>query len=344
MSLDYVADPTATQAPSAAPAPGNLPTGRIPTDGQALNVASVWQVFKALLDYAGFITTYGAFITIANTFAERQTFNDGILAGAAPGSGWKLLDGAYNAVTGTSCWIGTGRRLISVNADWTSGTAKWSCGNTGQAATALYIDNGSMILLHHGATAGTWNDGVGGGAWTARFTLDLTSGDLTSIRNLTATLLQATTDVVAGRDIYNVSGKVEAAGTVAGDTGPGLVKGKRFYSTGTALVAGDFTLDLAGKWGGTASVAVTGSDMAGTVTVTSNGAGQLANPTLKLTFKDGTFTNAPTVIWSMKGGTGVPAGPNGVEWAVTATDTTVTMFGTPANGSTYIFSWIVVGN
>lgn len=133
--------------------------------------------------------------------------------------------------------------------------------------------------------------------------------------------------------------------TASGDLIGVAAKAKRFFSTGTALASGDFALDGAGKWGSTATAsAVTGSDMAGTVTISSAGVGQAANPTLALTFKDGTFTTTPTVIWSMKGGTGVAAGPYGVEWTVTATTTTVQMFGTPAAGSTYIFSWMVIGN
>jgi len=251
VSLDYVADPTATQAPSMAPGAGNLPTGRIPTDGQALNVASVWQVFKTLLDFVGFITTYGAFTSVLNIFTGVQYFNAGIFSNDATKAWNKVISGG----NGTYSWVlyaGSKRVFLSINATWTDGTAKWTCTNSTQDATALYLDNGSLILMYKSATAGTWNDGVGAGAWTARLTLDLTSGDLTSIRNLTATLLQATGQIVAGTTLSSATarssatpgaGQSVAAGEIWKDTA--LFAYCRLRQTAANTVAVTRSLNLA---------------------------------------------------------------------------------------------------
>jgi len=55
MASDYVGDPTAIQAPSAAPSPGGSPTVHVPSDGDAANAASVLQDFKVLADYIAWL-------------------------------------------------------------------------------------------------------------------------------------------------------------------------------------------------------------------------------------------------------------------------------------------------
>ncbi|MES2339291.1 MAG: hypothetical protein V4537_14450 [Pseudomonadota bacterium] len=55
MPSDYVGDETATQAPSAPPTPGARPTVHQPSDGDALNAASVLQDFKVLADFEAWL-------------------------------------------------------------------------------------------------------------------------------------------------------------------------------------------------------------------------------------------------------------------------------------------------
>lgn len=108
---------------------------------------------------------------------------------------------------------------------------------------------------------------------------------------------------------------------------------------GNSLVSGDFA--LSGGWGNTASVGtITGTDQRGQFTVTSNGTGQSANPTITLTFHDGTWTTAPFACVQANGGTGNQSIPT---WASTATTLTLTIPITPIAGSTYTFSFIVMG-
>jgi hypothetical protein len=113
---------------------------------------------------------------------------------------------------------------------------------------------------------------------------------------------------------------------------------KRLFGSGTALVAGDFV--LSGGWGAGAAVsAVTGTDMAWQITVTAGGAPG-PNPTVTLTFKDGTFTNVPICQTKMVGGTGAYAF---LSDAPTATTNVITYQGTPVAGLTYILSGYTIG-
>ncbi len=114
----------------------------------------------------------------------------------------------------------------------------------------------------------------------------------------------------------------------------------RLRSTlGTALVAGDFALSAG--WGTTASVsAVSGTDQRFRITVTSAGTGQGANPTITLTFKDGTWTAAPFVAFTRNGGSQLSITQ---DWTTTATTLVVTWRGTPVAAETYTFETVVMG-
>lgn len=109
---------------------------------------------------------------------------------------------------------------------------------------------------------------------------------------------------------------------------------------GTALVAGDFALHA--NWGSTASVAVAtgGKDNKFQITVTSAGTGQGANPTVVLTFKDGTFTVAPVAVVCRGGGS---QNTLPVFCTCTATTLTITFVGTPVAAETFIINGHVLG-
>lgn len=144
---------------------------------------------------------------------------------------------------------------------------------------------------------------------------------------------------------WNSSGQFIPASTNAkelGLTGSQFIRtwSRRYHSTGTATVAGDYALSAG--WGSTASITVTSNsnDTHGTILVTSSGTGQGANPTITFTFKDGTWTLAPFAVVVPSGGTGTQTHPT---WAITATVLTITWPGTPVAGSTYQFDYHVLG-
>jgi len=128
-------------------------------------------------------------------------------------------------------------------------------------------------------------------------------------------------------------------GSGAGGGGGSSGSASRFTATGTTLVAGDFALSAG--WGNTAAVsAVSGNDQSFTLTVTANGTGIVANPTVTLTFKDGAWAAAPGGLAKMTGGTGAVADVTGVPgtttWIMTFNDL-------PIAADTYIISGMVMG-
>lgn len=121
----------------------------------------------------------------------------------------------------------------------------------------------------------------------------------------------------------------------------GNVKGARHFVSGTATAAGDWTPSA--EWGTTAVVnSASGYDGAGFVKVTSNGMGITLDPELTITFKDGTWTNAPTATAVISDTDDVNC-PAGVKVTATATTLKIKMRGTPAAGKFYQYSYQVTG-
>ena len=105
---------------------------------------------------------------------------------------------------------------------------------------------------------------------------------------------------------------------------------------GTALVSGDFA--LSSGWGDTASVSVAGNSTDGRwrITVTSNGSGFGADPTVTLTFKESYPLAALGHVTMGSGGTGI----KGQCLSGTPSQTTFTfqaVVGAPSAGQTFIF-------
>jgi hypothetical protein len=111
----------------------------------------------------------------------------------------------------------------------------------------------------------------------------------------------------------------------------------------TALATGNFA-SLSAGWGSTATCsAVTGTEVSGTFTITSNGSGAAANPTLVFTYPGGAYGTAPRVICQFTGGTG--AGTDHMIGISAGTTTcSFQMFFTPAGaGATYTYTIFVLG-
>ena len=125
----------------------------------------------------------------------------------------------------------------------------------------------------------------------------------------------------------------------AGTTSLQITTAKRYLgSNGTAHVAGDYA--LSGSWGG-GSVSVVAKDTGGRVSITAAGV-PTVNPTIALTFKDGTWTNAPSVSYSR----GEFLAPTTAVWSlttITATVATWTFSGVPTAGFVYILDFVTMG-
>jgi hypothetical protein len=113
---------------------------------------------------------------------------------------------------------------------------------------------------------------------------------------------------------------------------------RRLAGGGTAHVSGDYA---ASGWGTAPTVTPSARDTGGRVTIVA-GTGPSANPSITLTFKDGTYTTAPAVVVSR----GDAASPSTGTWilnAVTATTMVAQFIGTPVAASSYVLDFLVVG-
>ena len=136
--------------------------------------------------------------------------------------------------------------------------------------------------------------------------------------------------------------------TLSGCTNTGQESVKRIDAhQGTTLVTADYVLSAG--WG-TSPVftAVRGTDQAATFTIQAK-ATVGANPTVTLTFKNGTWTVAPIVVCGrteLVAATGAPAAAVTNEFVpttVSATQIVFTFNGTPVANSTYGCSFICMG-
>ena len=112
-------------------------------------------------------------------------------------------------------------------------------------------------------------------------------------------------------------------------------------SGGNAVVAGDFALGAG--WGSTASLSVAAgsTDAAGQATITANGSGITANPSVAFTFHDGAFPSAPFVIFARGDGNSPQTAL--FTAAKGATTSAGTFFaGTPTSGVQYVMVWHIL--
>jgi len=167
-----------------------------------------------------------------------------------------------------------------------------------------------------------------------------TSGSVTlavpAVAGAATVTIPAATDTLVGRATTD---------TLTNKTLGGTTPVNRLRANqGSATVIGDWSLVVSGlgSWGSTASVvSVTGTDTAGTVSISCSGTGQSANPGFKLTFHDGAFPSTPIGMVVRGDGNGPAAFPA----VFNATATAITfgfVGGVCAPGTTYGFVyWIV---
>ena len=119
----------------------------------------------------------------------------------------------------------------------------------------------------------------------------------------------------------------------------------RYFSRGTALVAGDIAIVTTGAWGDTGDAAVgsvRGNDQWFEWVITAGGANLGANPTIIPTFTDGTWTTPPIVL-CQRVDFNAPATATLSLTSVSATTFTLTFDGTPQAGLLYKFACKVGG-
>ena len=202
-------------------------------------------------------------------------------------------------------------------------------------------------VLAYNSTTGLYTPtvvtGLGGAPSNAQYVTLAVNTTLTVERVLTGTANQITiTDNGAGSTV--VLSTPQNLHTAANPTFNDPIFRRLKLTGGTNIVAGDVVAGAG--WGASATVsAVAGKDSRGSITITTNAADTPgANPTLVLTFKDGTFTTTPFGVVCMDHSS---TGPSTVPVTCVASATTLTISyrGTPTATSTltYIFNFIVLG-
>lgn len=297
--------------------------------------------------------------------------------GGGFGSTGTTLDSDGDISTNGVLTISSGGETFTITANSPANYITLSCDSTSN----LYIDSGGDIILDmFGSGAGLSNlFFYAGGSATGASVSDLgymtvkrlfvSEGAeiLTIISNSPSNYVRITTnptsnlELESGGDIdidaFNTSSlhRFQKGGTLVatlfGDasfeigTGTTAVgKSRLALRGGTATTTGDWAASAG--WGASATVsAVTGNDSRGTVTVTTNALDTpTANPTITLTFKDGTFTSAPFALVNMDDtSTGLITAT--VSCHTTATTLVIQFDGTPTalSALTYKFNYIVIG-
>ncbi len=161
----------------------------------------------------------------------------------------------------------------------------------------------------------------------------------------TSPFVVASTTKVVNLNVEQVDGGDWAAPLAIGTGTPADGDFTRLKAKGTALVAGDIAIVTTGAWGDTANAvvsAVTGNDQWFQWTITAGGANTGANPTIIITFTDGTWTTAPIVMCNRQD-FAAPATVTITVTTVTATVLTLTFDGTPTVTNVYRFACHVGG-
>ena len=146
-----------------------------------------------------------------------------------------------------------------------------------------------------------------------------------------------------------LTGSLVIAGTLTGVTTASLSSDltvrRLLTKNGTDVVAGDFVASAG--WGNTPAAVITvgsnSNDTSGSISVFTGTAGLAANPTITLTFKDGTFTNQPVILVTRNAS--VLNAPTTAFWASSGTATTAvfTFVGTPGASLSYALDYHVLG-
>jgi parallel beta-helix repeat protein len=255
----------------------------------------------------------------------------------ASSNGIRVQRASGMIIAGNRC-INHGYRGIDCEGVQNSVIAQNTCANNGQNGSSAY----GILLQNISTDNSTSNLVLGNNCFDDQGTATQADGIiLTTNCNNNA--------VVMNRCIGNITNQISdgATGTMTfgnklSDSEIAFTARRLKASLGTSLAATDFT--LTSGWGTSASVSsVSAVDQGGRVTVTSGTTALGANPTVKLTFRDGTWTNAPAISYAR----GDLNAPTTAFWALTtisATAATWTFVGTPAVSQAYVLDFTTMGH
>lgn len=279
---------------------------------------------------------------------------------ANPSGGFAVSGGAQrNSVTGNTCqnyeecfYIGTSAAESIIDNTFTGNIVNVTSG-ANVRAIRVQGNNASAVVSRNTFTGNVVRGSGTGSGVALQISEDSgTVAENTVVGNILTNIGTGVTLGSGVADTILMSNDLVGNGTAVNDSGSNTLRsgnkeaaGDFFHGVkrlkanyGTALADTDFALHA--NWGAGAAIAtITGTDQGWQGTVTAAGTPG-ASPTLILTFKDGTWTNAPICISKMVGGTGTITD---LSDSTTATAHTITFNGTPVAASTYIIASICIG-
>ena len=156
----------------------------------------------------------------------------------------------------------------------------------------------------------------------------IAAADLSDGNTGTGNIVHSTSPTIATPSVSSptTTGTDSGTETLQNKTLAGTTQFNRLRANqGSALTSANFS--LSSGWGSTASIGIAGADAAFILQITANGTGLAANPSITLTFHDGTWTNTPVCVVTHNG-TGVSP-PN---WGVSTSATSLVISTGPIQG------------
>lgn len=382
-SGDYTVAQVTGAAPLASPTFTGTPVAPTPATSDNSTTIPTTAFVKA----QGYLTSNAVASVFSRTGAVAAVSGDYTVAqvtGAAPlasptftgtvtlPSGQALVApvlGTPASGTLTNCTFPTLNQNTSGTAAGLTGTPNIACGTisaTGQITSTVSTGTAPLVIASTTQVANLNAATLGGatfaspgsiGSTTAgsgAFSTISATGQITStVATGTAPLVVASTTVVANLNASALSGGTFASPLPIGGTAPAAITGTTIQAKrlnvhgGTALVAGDIALSAG--WGTSPTLTINrGVDQAASIQITAK-ATVAANPTVVVTFHDGTFTQIPVVVACRTDVTSANSTPTAAitnQWAVTtvtATAVTFTFVGTPVANSIYGLAYIALG-
>lgn len=241
---------------------------------------------------------------------------------------------AHNVIA-ANCVSNTGGSGIALN------SASSSPVNSGTVVTANAVSNAGL----GGGAKGSQNRSAIEISGAGVYVSVIDGNDIYDDQGSPTTLYGIFVDPAGAGD--SVIGVNAISGTVTGKIGganAGSLVQRLRANQGTAFSGADAAIVLSAGFGSTGAVSVaTGYDQAFSFTVTPGGSGIVANPTITITFKDGTWTNPPQ-FHVLRNDTNTPFGTPSHTVAVTATALVITFNGTPTSATAYKFICMAMGN